>query len=136
MKISDVNGIKALGLNPPDVADTVMSLFTEMIYHHGFVHCDPHPGNLLVRRRPVNENDAPRRGGDQFANTTSEAQVVLLDHGLYRELSEQFRLNYCSLWVAMVTQNEPMLNEVTAKMGIGKYAGMYVLRACTGHDTR
>ena len=27
-------------------------------------------------------------------------QLVLLDHGLYKELGEDFRLSYCKLWQA------------------------------------
>ena len=30
-------------------------------------------------------------------------QMVLLDHGLYRDLDEAFRINYCNLWKAMIT---------------------------------
>jgi len=36
-----------------------------MIFIHGFVHSDPHPGNILVKKAP--------KGVD----------IVLLDHGLY-----------------------------------------------------
>ena len=25
-------------------------------------------------------------------------QLVLLDHGLYREMDEEFRVNYCAMW--------------------------------------
>lgn len=39
-----------------------------MIFVNGFVHCDPHPGNVLVRKRPG----------------TGKAEIVLLDHGLYQ----------------------------------------------------
>jgi len=28
--------------------------FSEMIFQYGFVHCDPHPGNILVRKNPNN----------------------------------------------------------------------------------
>ena len=27
-----------------------------------------------------------------------EPQLVLLDHGLYKQLTDDFRLNYCRLW--------------------------------------
>ena len=27
-----------------------------------------------------------------------EPVLVLLDHGLYKELDDEFRLNYCRLW--------------------------------------
>ena len=42
-------------------------LYSEMIFVNGYIHCDPHPGNILVRK---NEN--------------GEAEIVMLDHGLYQ----------------------------------------------------
>lgn len=41
-------------------------LYSEMIFVQGYIHCDPHPGNLLVR---------PSVNG---------TEIVLLDHGLYQ----------------------------------------------------
>lgn len=35
------------GLNV-QIAKTLVELFSEMIFIHGFVHGDPHPGNILV----------------------------------------------------------------------------------------
>jgi hypothetical protein len=43
-------------------------LYSEMIFIRGFIHSDPHPGNVLVRRAEG------ARGGEE---------IVLLDHGLY-----------------------------------------------------
>jgi aarF domain-containing kinase len=51
------------------------------IYREGFVHCDPHEANVLVREHPRKRHGHP--------------QVVLLDHGLYRELDDEFRTDYC-----------------------------------------
>jgi len=41
-------------------------LYSEMIFVQGYIHCDPHPGNLLVRP------------------STAGTEIVLLDHGLYQ----------------------------------------------------
>lgn len=30
----------------------VSQAFAEMMFKHGFVHCDPHAANVLVRRLP------------------------------------------------------------------------------------
>jgi aarF domain-containing kinase len=35
-------------LFPFQVAKVLIELFGEMIFVHGFVHGDPHPGNILV----------------------------------------------------------------------------------------
>lgn len=43
-------------------------IFSEMIFINGFVHCDPHPGNILINAKP-NQNDF---------------EIVLIDHGLYQ----------------------------------------------------
>ena len=32
----------------------------------------------------------------------NQPQLVLLDHGLYRELDDTFRLEYCRLWRSLV----------------------------------
>ena len=55
---------------PPQVMGKLGKLFSEMIFQHGFVHCDPHPGNILVCCDPL---DSPN----------SKLQIVILDHGLY-----------------------------------------------------
>ena len=41
-------------------------LYSEMIFVQGYIHCDPHPGNLLIRP------------------STTGTEIVLLDHGLYQ----------------------------------------------------
>lgn len=37
-----------------------------MIFLRGFIHCDPHPGNVFVR------------------NGKEGVEIVMLDHGLYQ----------------------------------------------------
>ncbi|GMH29938.1 hypothetical protein Nepgr_031781 [Nepenthes gracilis] len=67
------------------VAQTLSEVFASMIFIHGFVHGDPHPGNILVSSS----------GPQDFI-------LVLLDHGLYRTLDEELRLNFCQSWKALV----------------------------------
>ena len=62
----------------------VTQMYSEMIFNHGFIHCDPHPGNVLIR----SGRDGP--------------QVILIDHGLYQTVDDEFRFNYSSLWKALI----------------------------------
>ena len=54
-------------LVPREVALLLLDAFSEMVFVHGRVHADPHPGNLLVR--PLTETKQselhfrPRSGG-------------------------------------------------------------------------
>ncbi len=70
VRVTDVAGIVAMGIDPKDVARRVSEIFTEMILVHGFFHGDPHPGNILVQPGP---------------------RLVLLDFGLAKSLPADFR---------------------------------------------
>lgn len=58
-----------------------------MIFLNGFVHCDPHPGNVLVNKVK--------------GNKSNDFEVVLLDHGLYQviypKLKDCLAIN-CSIY--------------------------------------
>lgn len=86
-------------------------MYSEMIFVNGFVHCDPHPGNVLVRKRP----------------DTGKAEIVLLDHGLYQVLTEEFRLDYCHLWQSLIWTDMDRVKQYSQRLGA---ADLYPLFAC------
>ena len=79
-----------------------LKLFARMIFQWGFVHSDPHPGNLLAR----------------FHN--GKQQLVLLDHGLYVEMSQSLRHEYCTLWKSLFELNDKELKRIAIHWGIGE----------------
>ncbi|URD73352.1 ABC1 family [Musa troglodytarum] len=48
--VDDVEFMRNSNINPREVAKSLMDIFAQMIFVHGFVHGDPHPGNILVSR--------------------------------------------------------------------------------------
>ena len=66
--------LKAAGIDMLDVSKKIGKMYSKMIFEEGYVHCDPHPGNVLVQK-----------------NEAGVTQIVLLDHGLYTQLTSQFR---------------------------------------------
>ncbi|KAG7391065.1 hypothetical protein PHYPSEUDO_005832 [Phytophthora pseudosyringae] len=108
-KISQIDAIRELGLDPPKVARVLCEVFSEMVFSHGFIHCDPHAGNIFLRRNP--DPQAKRK-----------EQLVLLDHGLYRELDGEFRKTYCDLWRAMLMRDSALLEDCGRRLNVGELA--------------
>eukprot|EP00927_Polykrikos_kofoidii_P042506 TRINITY_DN36504_c0_g1_i1.p1 TRINITY_DN36504_c0_g1~~TRINITY_DN36504_c0_g1_i1.p1 ORF type:complete len:642 (+),score=88.70 TRINITY_DN36504_c0_g1_i1:52-1926(+) len=97
--------------NAPKVSRLLIEAYAAMIFTFGFVHCDPHPGNLLVVLPPTSTLASCQ-------TSEVEPKLVLLDHGLYRELSDVFRRANCGLWKAMVAQDVEGVARHAAMMGI------------------
>ncbi|XP_071635405.1 uncharacterized aarF domain-containing protein kinase 5-like [Temnothorax longispinosus] len=104
VKVTDVEGIKAQGLDLKDVDNKLITLMGEQIFHTGFVHADPHPGNVFVRK-----------GKDK------KAQIVLLDHGLYEHVSEKTRQTLCNFWESMVLRNDSSLKTFAQDLNVEDY---------------
>ncbi len=74
-----------------------------MIFTIGLVHCDPHPGNVLVRK-----------------NQSGKAEIVLLDHGLYIQLSDKFRVTYCRLWESIIMKDTAGIKKYCTELNAGE----------------
>ncbi|KAH8501410.1 hypothetical protein H0E87_016279 [Populus deltoides] len=92
-------------------APKVSQVFAEMMFRHGFVHCDPHAANLIVRPLP---------SGKRTILGKRKPQLVLLDHGLYKELDFTTRFNYASLWKALIFSDANAIKENSVKLGAGE----------------
>ncbi|XP_068188372.1 uncharacterized aarF domain-containing protein kinase 5 isoform X2 [Antennarius striatus] len=103
-KINNVEEIKRQGLSLKDTADKLIRTFAEQIFYTGFIHADPHPGNILVRRGPDNK-----------------AELVLLDHGLYEYLSQQDRVALCKLWRSIVLRDEAAMEKYSCELGVKEF---------------
>jgi len=62
-KLDDPAALLAAGVQPAEVAPLLTATFSAMVFEHGFVHCDPHAGNLLARRMPQAGARDGRGGG-------------------------------------------------------------------------
>ena len=119
VSVTDIDGIARLRLRPHAVARQLSECFCAMIFGGGFVHCDPHPGNVLVR--PMPGAAAAAAAASAASKTSPDVQLVLLDHGLYRELPRHFTLIYSRLWRGLVLGDADEIREAAEDMGVGPY---------------
>ncbi|PXF43767.1 putative aarF domain-containing protein kinase 1 [Gracilariopsis chorda] len=107
-RVDDVEAMHRQHIVPQQVAQTVVDAFAHMIFINGFVHCDPHPGNLMV---------SPTDSG--------HFRLYLLDHGLYRELNDNFRQSYCRLWKGFVLRDTPLVEQACDELGAPGFANVF-----------
>ena len=86
------------------IMQTMVELFSAQMFSWGWVHCDPHPGNIIIRPHPSNPG---------------YPQLVLLDHGLYVRVEEAFRRQYATLWRGLLAADSDAIERVTTSWGIG-----------------
>jgi hypothetical protein len=88
-----------------DVSKLISSVFHSQVFLSGFVHADPHPANVLLRKHP---------------NKPGKPQLVLVDHGLYKEIDDDFRILYAHLYKSLLMADLPKIKCTCEKLGITK----------------
>lgn len=101
VKINDLEKLKEF--DKTEISKILINTFAKMIFEDGHVHCDPHPGNILIRK------------------SEGKPQLVLLDHGFYRTMPYDFRISYCQLWKALVTFDYKTVERISHSLGLGEY---------------
>ncbi len=113
-------GNGGLGLNLKEVMTTMVDLFSAQMFLWGWVHCDPHPGNIFIRR---------------LSNGRSE--LVLIDHGLYVHMKPSFRHEYSLFWKSLMTFDNKTLQEVVSGWGVNNpdiFASATLMKPYEGGD--
>jgi len=102
IKITDLPALERAGIDPAQVADSLIDLFNTMILKHGIFHADPHPGNLFVMR--------PERPG-------AKAKIGLVDFGLTKVIPDEFRAQLIVLTSAIVAEQPDAVYTTMNDMG-------------------
>ncbi|ODQ80123.1 hypothetical protein BABINDRAFT_161110 [Babjeviella inositovora NRRL Y-12698] len=88
--------------NTRTVVHDLVHIYALQLFKWGVVHCDPHPGNFLIRQCE-----------------SGREQLVIIDHGLYMTLPKPFQRRYCELWNALTRFDNRTLREISQEWGIG-----------------
>lgn len=70
IRVDDQKALAELGLTPKELLDLMISTYVRMTVVHGFIHADPHPGNLLI---------------------DSKKRLVILDYGMALNFPDDMR---------------------------------------------
>ncbi|HKB67050.1 MAG TPA: AarF/UbiB family protein [Pyrinomonadaceae bacterium] len=95
-KITDLSPLRLMELDGPGLARELFRAYLKQILLDGFVHADPHPGNVFL---------------------TEDDQIALLDLGMVLRLLPGFRDNVLRLLLAISEGKGEEAAEVTIRMG-------------------
>lgn len=71
-KITDKDKMQSYKFNKKQIMNDLIRAFAEQIFVTGFIHCDPHPGNVFIRPHPKDHK---------------KHQIVIIDFGLSLPIS-------------------------------------------------
>ncbi len=108
IKITDVEGMRAAGIEPKAVAAKLLDVYFKQIFEEAFFHADPHPGNLFVHPR----GPQPRGEG----SSGRPFQLTFIDFGMVGR-AEALRGRLSKLLIAVTQRDARALTEAYDELG-------------------
>lgn len=107
IKINDARALRAVGIDPAEVADAFARVMFEQVFTHGFFHADPHPGNIFVT--PL------ARGADAAKPTW---RLTFIDFGMMGEVPAGLRGGLRALVIAAAERDGKKLVAAVQEIGV------------------
>lgn len=119
----DLEFLDSNGISRDEVSAALARIFNEMIFGTDApLHCDPHGGNMAIR---INPSKRKPRNFD----------IILYDHGLYRDIPLHLRRAYAHMWLAVINTDIPQMRKYAYEIaGISDDEFPIFASAITGRD--
>jgi predicted unusual protein kinase regulating ubiquinone biosynthesis (AarF/ABC1/UbiB family) len=97
------------------IANELMRSFVLMVINDGFLHCDPHPGNLGINKK---------------------GQIVMYDFGLVKKFDLNIKESFRKVFFALINQSSTEMIEfmLSSKIIIAKESKGNSIEMLTGHE--
>jgi len=97
VKMDQVDAIRALGIDPKEIALIGLRSFSRQLMEYGFFHADPHPGNTIVMR---------------------DGRVSLVDFGITGYLDEETMHQIANLFLGYAEHDYDMVMDALTEAGL------------------
>lgn len=106
IKITDYDAIDAAGIDRTEVAQRLFDIYLKQVFEDHWFHADPHPGNLFVAPREVDET-----GRTQFS-------LVFVDFGMAGKITPNVVSGLRELVIAVVERDGARVIKAYQLMGV------------------
>lgn len=110
IKINDIDGLRAAGIDPAEVAIEFASVMFDQLFQDGFFHADPHPGNIFVT--PHADTD-----GEQ-APSERAWHLTFIDFGMMGEVPPGLRKGLRRVLIAAASRDGKGMVEGIREVGV------------------
>ena len=115
IKINDVEGLRAAGIDPSEVAHEFATVMFDQLFVDGYFHADPHPGNIFVT--PLTGTDAaPRTRAD--GRPARAWKLTFIDFGMMGEVPDRLRHGLQQVLIAVAGRNGRQLVDSIRDVGV------------------
>ncbi|HET6826705.1 MAG TPA: AarF/UbiB family protein [Amnibacterium sp.] len=111
IKINDLAGIRAAGIQPSAVADRFVTVMFDQLFVHGFFHADAHPGNLFVAPLGPEAGRGPDDGGPPWT-------LTFVDFGMMGEVPDDLRGRLRQFLIAVAARDGRRLVATMRDLGV------------------
>lgn len=121
----DLEFLDKHNISRSELSNCFAHIFNNMVFTPNVgLHCDPHAGNIAIR---------PIEGSTGWGKRNFE--VILYDHGLYRDVPTDVRRSYAHFWLALIDKNEMDMKKYAHEFaGITDSQFQLFAAAITGRD--
>ncbi|WP_336649158.1 ABC1 kinase family protein [Microbacterium sp. MMO-10] len=124
IKINDVDALRAAGIDPADVARVFAEVMFDQLFTHGFVHADPHPGNIFVTPHRAGgvgmPGAAPPVPGSATGGDAAHPawRLTFIDFGMMAEVPEGIRHGLRTLFIAAASRDGKGMVAAAQEIGV------------------
>ncbi|RPB05085.1 ABC1-domain-containing protein [Choiromyces venosus 120613-1] len=135
-RLDDLAFLDSNGVSREEVSAALSRIFNEMVFgKNAPLHCDPHGGNLAIRLADPNINNRSWIKKIFGRRRKTNFEIILYDHGLYRDIPMQMRRSYAKLWLAVIDGDETRMRRYANEVaGITDEQFPLFASAITGRD--
>ena len=113
-KITDIAAMEASGIDSREVAEALLDVYFDQVFHEGFFHADPHPGNLFVRPRP----DVPWPPEDESITSSGRPfWIIFVDFGMVGRVPSLMGDNLRQVLISVTQRDGRKLTEAYKNLG-------------------
>jgi predicted unusual protein kinase regulating ubiquinone biosynthesis (AarF/ABC1/UbiB family) len=110
IKLNDIEGLRAAGIEPGEVALAFASVMFDQLFKDGFFHADPHPGNIFV---------TPHTDLDGAADPATPAwHLTFIDFGMMGEVPPGLRKGLRRVLIAAASRDGKGMVDGIREVGV------------------